>query len=361
MKNIFLSMIFGAGLLSSAQAMDERPKPFEGTLIERILVDQMGEIGEYYQSIQEQAILEEMQETLNMSKEADVDKLKTSLNSTAALGMPLFVNLKLSGGSFKKLKDIVTENPKAFDQVKSLKIQSKEKIEGLTNFICEFFRNLTSLDLENNKKIEIKDIQAIVTSPNMCQLTSLNLGGTDIGSKVVEVIVNSKNMSKLEFLDLRGNAIGLEGVKAIVTSPNMMNLTSLGLRSNYIDLEGVKAIVNSILKLTSLDLSWNHIGLEGAEAIAISPNMSELTSLVLSHSDIGLKGVNAIIESEYMLNLTSLNLVLTAGPEEIKTILFSKLSKLSKLYLSELGLTLEDQEALRAAHPNLKIIFKSPF
>jgi len=148
------------------------------------------------------------------------------------------------------------------------------------------------------------DPMIIANSSIMKQLTHLDLDGCEIPN--VLDILRSANAKNLQTFSAFSNQIE-EGMDVFL-SPNVENLTSLDLEYNYIGNEGAITIANSpyLKNLKKLSLALCMIGDEGAKAIANSPNLSGLNTLYLQENNI--VDVTCIEKSKYLTNLTDVHL-----------------------------------------------------
>ncbi|MDG1436419.1 MAG: hypothetical protein P8P83_01350 [Rickettsiaceae bacterium] len=146
-------------------------------------------------------------------------------------------------------------------------------------------------------------------------LTSLNLGGNDIGDDgVAGLAIFLKKNGTLTELDLQCNHIGNKGAvllaKALKTNTT---LTTLNLARNAIGAEGAEALADSLKEnntLTSLALLSNNIGNKGAVLLAKAlKTNTTLTTLNLARNNIGSEGAAALAEAlKENSTLTSLDL-----------------------------------------------------
>ena len=117
-----------------------------------------------------------------------------------------------------------------------------------------------SLDL-SNYNLGDKGAREITQSPQLKRgkLRSLRLPNNSISDEGAKDIANCEYFKNLTELDLYGNVISDDGVKAIATSPNFARLKKLGLYGNLIEDEGAIAIAESevLNKVTHLYISAN--------------------------------------------------------------------------------------------------------
>ncbi len=137
--------------------------------------------------------------------------------------------------------------------------------------------------------------QARIISLTMPQLTTLNIGGNNIGDAGAESI---SRMPQLTTLDIGANNIGDAGAESI---SHMPHLTTLIIRNNLIRDAGVRSI-STMRKLKTLNLSSNLITDVQVEFIS---HMHQLTNLEIFNNLIGHAGAVFI---SHMHQLTRLNI-----------------------------------------------------
>ena len=126
------------------------------------------------------------------------------------------------------------------------------------------------LDL-SNYNLGDKGTAGLTRSPQLkrSKLRWLRLPNNNISDEGAKEIANCEYFKNLTELDLYGNVISDDGVKAIANSPHMAKLKKLGLYGNLIEDEGAVAIAESpvLLKVTHLYLTSNRVRREGIEAL----------------------------------------------------------------------------------------------
>lgn len=136
---------------------------------------------------------------------------------------------------------------------------------------------------------------------------------------VDEALAACSWLERLSALDLSGypqsGPLGDAGVRALVASPHLQNLQTLDLSGNKLTAEGFRAIANSphLSNLLTLRLSGNpfnpaygHGADEGVCAVAASPYLANLRGLHLEGNGITDKGFRAVVDSRYLQNLETL-------------------------------------------------------
>ncbi|MFP3019778.1 MAG: leucine-rich repeat domain-containing protein [Wolbachia sp.] len=181
----------------------------------------------------------------------------------------------------------------------SLIINTKGTVVDIERLVS-FLQNNTNIKKLSLVDLDIGDEGVIaLANGNLLNLTSLYLGGNNIGDQGAEALTKLSNLTKL---NLRNNNIGDEGVRALA---KLSKLTELDLARNKIGDQGAEALAK-LSKLTFLNLSNNKIHGSGAEALA-NGNFPKLASLYLQGNNIDNQGAKALANGN-LLNLTSLYL-----------------------------------------------------
>lgn len=185
----------------------------------------------------------------------------------------------------------------------------------LLNQIKNNDKSLTSLRLGGNQ-IGDKGAEhlANVLKTNT-SLTSLYLGNNNIGEIGLGYLASAlKINTSLNSLDIWDNKIGNKGAEYLATVLKInTSLTSLTLYNNEINEKGAEYLTDALKtnsSLTFLNLESNKIGEKGAEYLAtmLKTNIY-LTSLNITNNKIGEKGVEYLANALKQNNsLTSLNL-----------------------------------------------------
>lgn len=145
-----------------------------------------------------------------------------------------------------------------------------------------------SLDL-SNYNLGDKGAREVTQSPQLKRgkLRSLRLPNNNISDEGVKDIANCEYFKNLTELDLYGNVISDDGVKAIASSPHFTRLKKLGLYGNLIEDEGAIAIAESevLTKVTHLYISSNRVRREGIEALKKAKCRTRLCHLFVDDMD----------------------------------------------------------------------------
>jgi uncharacterized protein (TIGR02996 family) len=181
---------------------------------------------------------------------------------------------------------------------------------------CPYLSQLTTLGLSYHD-IGIRGLKALVDSPNLPQLTALNLGGNPFLAEPwgVDTLTRSPLMERLTVLRLgSGEGIPFEmgdtGMAVLADSPGAAGLRTLGLNSSGLGVHGIESLAASpyLSDLEALDLEGNDLRDAGASALALAPPWSKLRMLDLNDNGIGDAGAMALARSVWLPQLQALNL-----------------------------------------------------
>jgi uncharacterized protein (TIGR02996 family) len=188
--------------------------------------------------------------------------------------------------------------------------------------------HLCALDL--TASLQDGEVQAIVSSPTMKQITRLTLVSLGITLAGVNALARSSNVSCLQSLHLYPEG-GSEEVLALALSPYLVALTDL-----------------TLARCPFLDVSLS--GDTAAAALARSIFASRLESLRFTELGIGPVGMAALTTSSSLPRLTSLDLSGNPiGDRGIRLLASSSLERLRYLSLSECGITAKGAEVVAGA------------
>ncbi|MFO0557009.1 MAG: hypothetical protein U0269_03210 [Polyangiales bacterium] len=188
------------------------------------------------------------------------------------------------------------------------------------------FSKLESLDFGAN---EIGDggVAAIVANPTVRSLSSLTIEGNNsaplIQSQGAHAIAHWQGAHALRTLNLGQNAIGDDGFVAIVTSPNLANVKTLDLQYNSITATGIERLsgVATPMRPKRVMLSGNAIGAGqfGDQPREPAPTqqkslwddahwLSDCEQLVLYNTSLDPDTLAALLQSNSLPKLRSLDL-----------------------------------------------------
>jgi uncharacterized protein (TIGR02996 family) len=131
------------------------------------------------------------------------------------------------------------------------------------------------------------DVLGLRHFPGLTRLTALGLRNNEISSVAVAALVTSPHLARLASLDLGLNRrLGDAGALGLAGSPHLKNLTALNLAGCEITDAGAEALAAAphLANLTDLDLSFNPISEVGLQALAESPHLKRLTRIGVSHT-----------------------------------------------------------------------------
>jgi uncharacterized protein (TIGR02996 family) len=193
----------------------------------------------------------------------------------------------------------------------------------------EQFPNLTTLSMKGNRygyhedaRIQPADVAMLADSPNLANLTSL---------------------------DVSGNEIDAESLRRLLRSPYLTNLRELNVSANPLSAGAIEQLGEHLateVRLHSLALDHNSIGNEGAAVLARARFCAELRNLNVDTCEITSRGVAALARAPWMAQLCSLNLDNnTAGANGAHALMQAVAGgELAALHLRNNGL---DEEAVK--------------
>ena len=169
---------------------------------------------------------------------------------------------------------------------------------------------LRALALRGFIDINEAGVRALVSSPHLEQLTTLDLLHREIGDRGASTLAGSPTPPHLKVLNLGWNSIGDAGASALAASPYLKRLTTLDLSVNNIGDAGALKLASSprLSRLTTLDLSSNRIGDRGASALASSPYLARLIRIELSVNRITNAGASALAASPHLNRIKRIDL-----------------------------------------------------
>lgn len=163
----------------------------------------------------------------------------------------------------------------ALAPVRELYLNDTEEYGALAK--CKWLLRLRALDLKGSGLSHHFDPAPLIGSPYLANLTALGLGGEDDNGHLdihgIRALVASPHLGRLESLDLSGNWLNAEAFAHFLTAANLPALRTLNLRSVGIGDEGAVALaaVPWVSRMKVLDLAKNGIGDSGARALAAAP------------------------------------------------------------------------------------------
>lgn len=217
-----------------------------------------------------------------------------------------------------------------------------------------FFTSVAGRDwVSYCKEDKDKGIRALISSPHLSNLTTLDLCNNAMGYKCAKALASSVHLSSLRTLVLNQNSIGERGLKALARSSKLSNLSTLNLADNSIGKDGARALASStqLCALNAIDLRNNLIGDVGAAALASSAYLSRLSVLNIACNVIGPKGAEALAAGVHLCGLARLGLASNSiGNEGAKVLASSaQVSGLTVLDLAYNSIGAEGAEALAAS------------
>ena len=117
--------------------------------------------------------------------------------------------------------------------------------------VLQNYSSPRSLRLSHNR-ISTPAIAALSASPNLTNLTVLDLDAAEIGEEGAKALAGSPHLNQIRTLSLAANGIRHFGLKALLTSSSLGNLRDLDLHGNLVLNLGVEILANSLRLGSSL-------------------------------------------------------------------------------------------------------------
>lgn len=173
-----------------------------------------------------------------------------------------------------------------------------------------------------NGTVENPVLRAFFGSPRLARLRGLVVNIDRAGDTLAFVVAGSPHLRRLEDLNI-GTGIQTEGARELFESPNLANLTFLDLSYCPIGDVAIRSLVRSkyVTRLRKLCLAECELTAESGRLLASWPGLREVTVLFLGQNRLGLDGLRALSESRFIGRLKRLNLNYNAPPEAKQTIL----------------------------------------
>ncbi|HEX3152457.1 MAG TPA: TIGR02996 domain-containing protein [Gemmataceae bacterium] len=234
---------------------------------------------------------------------------------------------------------------------------------------------LESLNIGKNR-VGDRGVEAIAWSPRLRELKALDISDNMVGDGAANALAGSSNLANLELLQLRRNDLTRAGLGYLCASPTLGRLRQLGMAQNHLhtprdwtpreggnvqlesldmtengltgDAAGVVRILPGLANLKRLDLGHNEIGNVGAEALAEWRGAGKLHFLRLTNNRIGDDGAVSLARSNYLHQLVELDLSDNPlhDPGAFAFLNGPSPPRLQRLTLPTLGLTPQIRRAL---------------
>jgi uncharacterized protein (TIGR02996 family) len=151
-------------------------------------------------------------------------------------------------------------------------------------------------------------------------LRHLSVGWNQQGIEGIPALVGSPLIARLETLDLSSTGFGAGAARALAASPHLGRLRKLDLTQCNLGPEEARALASARFgSLADLSLFNDRIGPKGMAALAASPHLASLRRLCLLGSQIGAKGARSLVGAVTLAGLRYLDLYGNGlGPDEAK-------------------------------------------
>lgn len=260
------------------------------------------------------------------------------------------------------------------------------RLGGLTALVGAEMPSLRILRLRKNN-LDQRAGELLANAPFISHLTTLEMGGNDIGpdgvtallganslnlteldlstishrgDELARILAGSAHLTKLRRLDLATNTLCDNGLEVLLKSPHLAGLMGLRLSDNPLTNAGAFALARSSLRLHSLDLDRTRVGPDGERALADSDVLCELRSLSLGFGGGPTPTGAELLRSPALAELRSLRLIDVMGAKGTPLantglaalVESSHLDKLARLDFSNCGIG-ADGASLLANCPHL--------
>jgi uncharacterized protein (TIGR02996 family) len=166
---------------------------------------------------------------------------------------------------------------------------------------------LRHLNLGSNQIEHGDAVGALIASPSLKKLTTLNLDGNQFSGLGPKALPAAGRGPTLRALQLNGCNLWTSGAVRLFACPSIRGLWQLELGSCDLDDKAVAALAKSSLnRLAALSLNRNAITEKGLKALADSPLAARLQWLDVSETNGGDAGVGALIGGANLTNLKRL-------------------------------------------------------
>jgi uncharacterized protein (TIGR02996 family) len=188
----------------------------------------------------------------------------------------------------------------------SLRVKGPDEVVLLGSTVA--FRSCRGLSLHAPPELGTATLQAIVRSPHLSQLKSLQLFNLAIGDEgLIALAESAERFPHLEMLELTRTGVTGAGVAALARSPLMSRLRNLWLRENAIGREGLRALARAEAPaLEELWLPETQLGNVGT--ILAKARWPALWRLDLDNSGLTPSSVSALLRSDWFPRLRDLSL-----------------------------------------------------
>lgn len=167
---------------------------------------------------------------------------------------------------------------------------------------------IRELDFGSNNRFGNEGVKALVKSPLLGQLRSLNVWSNSLTASGIEWLANAEALQSITWIDLSFNDFDKKAA-AFLAKADWQDLQVLDLCWNDLGSAGAKAMVNTDSKpnLREINLRGNGIGTRGIQALIKSPWFEHVQILDLSHNKGGDAAVNSLVNSTHAQNVRWLN------------------------------------------------------
>jgi uncharacterized protein (TIGR02996 family) len=172
-------------------------------------------------------------------------------------------------------------------------------------------------------RLEPSGLRALLRSPHLANLTSLDLQTSDLGAAGVGTLTQATQLGRLTCLNLSYASLGRGWAERLAAWPRLGELTELRLRSCLLGDAGLRRLAagSRVPRLAALDLFGNGLTPGCVEALLSWPGLDGLTELNLSGNEVGPAALRKLLSSPRLAHLTRLSALGVGAPEEVARVL----------------------------------------
>jgi|GEM_PF-2289826 len=149
----------------------------------------------------------------------------------------------------------------------------------------------------------------LVGSPRLTYLRKLHIRSNYLGDAVAAALASNSHIRELEELELLCTALGAKEFAALLLTPKVERLRTLNVQGNVIGDSGVRSLVQSkLLGLEEVNLRYNSLTAKSARLLAEWPGMRSVRVLQLAGAAFGAGEIRDLLASKYLINLRKLEL-----------------------------------------------------
>lgn len=232
----------------------------------------------------------------------------SSFTQNTTLSRVAHLDLSSTGLDIRRLAELLRHA--SFSSLRRLSVAHNKLWDGSVTDSQDARKLARGYGLSSVPGFVDRDTLDLAFSPNVQNLTYLNLSSTGFDSVGAAAMANSAYLSKLETLRVsRSNLRGV-GLELIAKSANLVSLKHLDVSNCDLDDRDVAVLAGStqLANLRKLDLTANRIGATGVQFIGNSPNFANLRTLILDRNVLAVSGARALGGADSLVELQHVSL-----------------------------------------------------